>query len=250
MKNSILCNQLITAENTFSQVNTLNANSEVKIHCSCSISTIAVGDSIIIVPKPIRASGPQWMNYVKACNESKDISIEVNKEVQEKSKVEMKISKEERASKVQRFLEKRRKRNGIKKIRYQYRQQVAARRIRYHGRFIKVEQAKELILKGELVDANDKTELNKLFEELKENNILEECKEVTLIQKPKDELKNTQDINTKNNKLSMRKFSSSTSGGTNSGTSPLIQVMKDVNLSADIKEANGGIESSPPALKL
>lgn len=251
MKNSILCNQSITTENTSSQANTPNTNSEVKMHCSCSISTIAVGDGIIIVPKPIRASGPQWMNYVKACNESKEISIEVSKEAQEKSKVGMKMSKEERASKVQRFLEKRRKRNGIKKIRYQYRQQVAARRIRYHGRFIKIEQAKELILKGELVDANDKTELNKLFEELKENNMSDEYKELTVLQKPKDEFKNTQDTNIKtNNIINTRKFSSSTSGGTNSGTSPLIQVMKDGNLSGDTKETNGDVESSPPVLKL
>eukprot|EP00826_Nyctotherus_ovalis_P049274 TRINITY_DN5935_c0_g1_i3.p2 TRINITY_DN5935_c0_g1~~TRINITY_DN5935_c0_g1_i3.p2 ORF type:complete len:157 (-),score=28.63 TRINITY_DN5935_c0_g1_i3:236-706(-) len=156
------------------------------------------------------------------------------------------MSKEERASRVKRFLEKRRKRNGAKKIRYQYRQQVAARRIRYHGRFIKLEQAKELILRGELVDANDKTELNKLFEELKESNVVDD---IIRSQSSKEETKNSQDIIFTGN-INKRKFSSSTSGGTNSRTSPLIQVMKEGNICEEIKQLCTDIERTPPELNL
>lgn len=239
MKNLILSNQSTLNSSTPSQP---NSNSEVRESCSCSISTIVVGESIIVVPKAIQASGPQWMNYVQACNESKRQFVGTDKE---KSKDEMRITKEERASKVKKFLEKRRKRNGIKKIRYQYRQQVAARRIRYHGRFIKIGEAKELILKGELVDANDKTELNKLFEELKESNKLNETLQ---LQRTKVDNKNNHNTIPTLNIPSMRKFSTSTSGGTNSGASPLIQVMKED--SGELKQESLDIESSPPILKL
>jgi len=244
MKNLILSEEP-SINNSSPQLKTLNTNSEIRKSCSCSISTIVMGESIIIVPKPIRASGPQWMNYVQACSESRREVVEGNKEMKEKTKSEAKITKEERISKVQRFLEKRRKRNGIKKIRYQYRQQVAARRIRYHGRFIKIEQAKELILKGELVDANDKTELNKLFEELKENNVLDET-----LQQQKAKIDNKSNLDTipTINIASMRKFSTSTNGGTNSRTSPLIQIMKED--SRELKQQSSDIKVSPPVLKL
>eukprot|EP00826_Nyctotherus_ovalis_P045814 TRINITY_DN5103_c0_g2_i2.p2 TRINITY_DN5103_c0_g2~~TRINITY_DN5103_c0_g2_i2.p2 ORF type:complete len:231 (-),score=52.65 TRINITY_DN5103_c0_g2_i2:177-869(-) len=219
------------------QTNSSTTKTERKSSCSCTISTILAGDTIIVVPKPIRATGPNWMDRPRVC---------AREELGE-AKDEGGKWGQERAKKVRRFLEKRRKRNGVKKIRYQYRQQVAARRIRFHGRFIKIEQAKELILRGESVDANDKTELNKLFEELKESSILNGDDKTPLPKNSETDLKSDQNTILINNMGGMRKFSASTC--TNSGTSPLIQVMRNECVENESKQCED-VESSPPDLKL
>lgn len=248
MKNLISPNQGTGSCSTSQQINipntSLNAGEDLKSDCTCVVSSILVGDSIILVPRPIRANDPHWVQYNRTRGQSKGIPAASDSRGGEAK--EPRMSKEERAGKVRRFLEKRRRRNGAKKIRYQYRQQVAARRIRYHGRFIKLEQAKELILRGELVDANDKTELNKLFEELKESCAVDD---VAQSLSSKQEAKNSQDTIFIGN-INKRKFSSSTSGGTNSRTSPLIQVMREGNISPEIKQLCTDLERTPPELNL
>ena len=182
----------------------------------------------ILVPKPVKPNGVEWLNYISASDDSSKKT--------EKPKGVLIMTKEMRALKVKKFLEKRRGRNRIRKVRYQQRQKAADKKIRYKGRFVNLAEAKELIIKGEQVTANDMTYLKKLFEEYKGEKLMEKYNE---------------NVRTNTSSRNTRKFSLSTNTWTNSRTSPLIQTDPNVKLNekSDGKYEHMDIEI-PPALKL
>ena len=164
----------------------------------------------IVIPKPIRRGGFYWLNYVNSLYGSSSNILTIKNSY----KYIGLLTREERKLKLQRFFEKRKRKHNIKKIKYQHRHEVADKRMRYKGRFVKINEAKELIIKGEEVTANDRSELDKLIQELIKNNLLEKCKEAKKVFTTIKE-------NESNN--GDRKFSLSTS----SGTSPIVETNKD-----------------------
>ena len=193
----------------------------------------------IIIPKAIKPTQTDWNKYINSLFGSAVSILELKNTLVIKQGGE-RITKEERARKVEKFLIKRRRRNGIKKVRYQHRQLVADRRMRYKGRFVNIDEAKELIIKGEEVTANDRLILDKLIEELNKENLLEKYYETLRNKKVFKTVRNCGE------KMNKRKQSISTIGGTNPGTSPLIQVMKDQIEKPTEREK----ESSVPILNL
>ena len=125
----------------------------------------------IIVSKPLRQTGSSWINYVDSLSRSSSNILDFKSLIEKMSMVGM-LTREERKLKLAKFLEKRKRRHLIKKIRYQHRQQVADRRMRYKGRFVNIEEAKELMMKGEEVTANNRSDLDKLLEQLGKQNLL------------------------------------------------------------------------------
>lgn len=165
-----------------------------------------------------------------------------------------KLTKQERALKVQKYLEKKRRKNGAKKIRYQYRQELAAKRIRFQGRFIKPDEAKDLIMQGVPVTIKDKNELNKLFEEDKDQEILEKYNENLRRKNMKRIFKTTYDTSVVDRLSSGEQscYSSNSSiSSSGSAMSPLIENLGGMNLdnNAEDKGENKYIEP-PPILKL
>ncbi len=227
----------------------------------------------IIVPqprKPNTAVWSYWMNYMRMStalvsnlpgvrsSSSESVDSGVKSEGAQGPETTpiypRKLSKEERALKVQKYLEKKKRKTNAKKIRYQYRQQLAARRIRFQGRFVKATEAKDLILKGAPVTAKDRTELNKLFEEDKDQELIRKYNENLRLHTIKPIFKTTHDTSVVD-RLSGSEYNSSSSSSEGSslgsGMSPLIETMRDINLNNGIEEqcAKIGIPA-PPILKL
>ena len=193
-----------------------------------SIRTVNPLDYGILVPKPIKPALPKSDSYVS--------EYANNQNDNEKAKEPSLITKETRAIKVQKFLEKRRGRKKIKKVRYQQRQKAADRKIRYKGRFVNLGEAKELIMKGEEVTANDSAYLQRLFDKYKEENLRKKFEE---------------NIRTNAILRTKRKFSLNTNVGTNSGSSPLIQTDGKGSFNANLKEQDENMEIEiPPSLRI
>ncbi len=201
----------------------------------------------ILVPQPRKPNAPiwsYWMNYMRMSNalvsnlpgmrssssESGDSGVRSEGACPAEGPYPRRLTKEERAAKVQRYLEKKKKKNNTKKIRYQYRQQLAARRIRFQGRFVKASEAKDLILQGAPVTAKDKTELNKLFEEDKNQDLIRKYEENLRLHTAKPIFRTTHDTSVIDRLSSDSSGSSGAEGSCGSGMSPLIETMKDVNL--------------------
>ena len=229
------------------------------------------GGNTIIVPqprKPNTAVWSYWMNYMRMSTALVSNLSGVRSSSSESAEGEIKsegasgpesagglyprkLSKEERALKVQKYLEKKRNKSNMKKIRYQYRQQLAARRIRFQGRFVKAAEAKDLILKGAPVTAKDRTELNKLFEEDKDQELIKKYNENIRLHTVKPIFKMTHDTSVMD-RLSGSEHSSYSSGSEGSslglGMSPLIETMKDIDLNGELKEQCAKIKLQPPPI--
>ncbi len=230
------------------------------------------GANRILVPqprKPNTAVWSYWMNYMRmssalvsnlpgmrsSSSESGDSGVKSDGACQQpEGPYPRKLSKDERAEKVQRYLEKKKRKSGAKKIRYQYRQQLAARRIRYQGRFVKASEAKDLIMQGAPVTARDKTDLNKLFEEDKNQDLFKKYEDNIRLRSIKPIFRTIHDTSVVER---LRSESAGSSGGSlegscGSGMSPLIETMKDINLGAgfDAQTAAKIALDPPPILKL
>jgi hypothetical protein len=157
------------------------------------------------------------------------------------------LSKDQRAAKVARYLEKRRKQKYCKKIRYEYRQKLADRRIRYQGRFVKTDQARELILKGAPVTVKDKADLNRLFEEDKTNELAKKFEDNIRAHYLRPIFRTVHDTSVRD-RMSSSDSNSSNSGESISKTlSPLLEAMNDVNPALDLEKqcANIGLNTAP-----
>lgn len=218
----------------------------------------------IIIPKPHKAdpnAWTYWMNYMKMptalVNNLSGVSSSSSESLDDVVKSEgergfPKLTKQERALKVQKYLEKKRRKNGVKKIRYQYRQELAAKRIRFQGRFVKLAEAKDLIMEGVAVTVKDKNELTKLFEEDKDQGLLEKYNENLRKKNLKRIFKTTYDTSVVDRLSSgdQSSYSSNSSiSSSGSSMSPLIDNMEDMNLDNEDKNENLDIEQ-PPILKL
>jgi len=219
----------------------------------------------IIIPKP-RKPDTTWSylgNYMKmqttimsggsgnnGSSESNDSGVK--SEGDKKSYPE--ITKEERALKVKKYLKKRRRKNGTRKIRYQYRQELADKRIRFQGRFIKPTEAKNLIMQGVPVTIKDKSELNKLFDEDKDQEVLKKYNENLQKKNLKRVFKTVYDTSIVDRLSGGEKSSCSSNSSissSRSAMSPLIENMDGMNLNSNTegKFPNTFIQP-PPILKL
>jgi len=233
-----------------------------------------IGSSTILMPKPRKPNTTMWsylLNYIRtstavvnnlsgARSSSSDSSDNgVKSEGGEQASPPImpyprKLSKEERAMKVQKYLEKKRKKSNTKKIRYQYRQQLAARRIRFQGRFVKAAEAKDLILKGAPVTAKDMTDLERIFEEDKDQELIKKYNENLRQHAIKPIFKTIHDTSVVD-RLSGSESGSSSSGSEGSsfgtGMSPLIETIREMNINNGINEqcVKMGIQP-PPVFKL
>ena len=157
------------------------------------------------------------------------------------------LSKDQRALKVARYLEKRRKQKFCKKIRYEYRQKLADRRIRYQGRFVKTDQARELILQGAPVTVKDKADLNRLFEEDKSNELAKKFEENIRTHYLKPIFRTVHDTSVRDRMSSSDSNSSNSGESASKAVSPLLEAMNDVNPAFDIERqcANIGLNTAP-----
>lgn len=209
----------------------------------------------IVVPKPRKpnpAVWTYWMNYLRISNalvsnlpallnSSSDSAGEagvqsdgcskMSEENANRSQGEIprKYSKEERALKIQKYIEKKKKKTFNKKIRYHYRQQLADKRLRFQGRFVKAEQAKDLILKGEAISAKDSTELFHLFEEDKTKVLQNKFQENIKSQQCKPIFKTVKEGPMRDRISSYESFSSASIDRKSTNISPLLEAMNDIN---------------------
>jgi hypothetical protein len=117
------------------------------------------------------------------------------------------LSAEERKKRIEKYKEKKRKRKYDKKIRYECRKNLADKRIRYMGRFVKREDAKNLIRDGEAVTATDMVDLNQLV-----SSTMGEGVDISLLQRVYLErgkgstriFKTTKDYSIKNNNKALK----------------------------------------------
>jgi len=208
------------------------------------------GDGKILVPqprKPDTAALSFWMNYMHmstvlvnnlsslrslSSESGEGIKSEGNSSSDARILYPRKLTKAERAEKVQRYLEKKKRKNNERKIRYHYRQQLADKRIRYQGRFVKASDVKSLILKGAQVTAKDKTELNKLFEEDKDEELITKYNENIRSNRIKPIFKTTYDSSIVSSMSLGARKSSASSGSSGSSINPLISTMKNMDLNS------------------
>lgn len=228
---------------------------------------LSATEGTILVPRPRKpdtAALSFWMNYMQmstalvnnissyrsSSSESGDggIKSEGNSSSSVRMLYPRKLTKEERAAKVQKYLEKKKRKNNEKKIRYQYRQHLADKRIRYQGRFVKASDVKDLILNGAQVTAKDKTELNKLFEEDKDEELMARYNENVKAQKIKPIFKTTYDPSIVNSLSLGARKSSASSDSSGSGINPLITTMKNMDLNSISNEQYCNVDIQTPSI--
>lgn len=220
------------------------------------------GDGTILVPRPRRPDTGTlsfWLGYMQmsaalvhdlssyrsSSSESAGAKSEDCSRAEAPVLCPRKLTRAQRNAKVQKYLEKKKRKNNEKKIRYQYRQELADKRIRHQGRFVKVSEVRDLILKGAQVTVKDKTELNKLLEEDKDAELIAKYNQSV---RSRPVFKTTYDPSIVNSLSLGARKSSSSSDSSNSHISPLIKTMRDMDLNSMRSELRAEIDIEAPSI--